>query len=131
MNAVITGASRGIGKAIARVYALHGYNLYLSSRNEHHLLQAMEELRTAYPHVSVNGAAFFAPIVGNGTYELTMTLQDTVGPDGGFIDFQDGGSFALDGGVRVTNVPEPITLSLLGGGLFGAIVMRRHKKRVR
>jgi len=78
---------------------------------------------------SFGGSAFFAPIVGNGTYELTMTLQDTVAPDGGFIDFQDGGSFALDGGVRVTNVPEPLTLSLLGGGLIGVVAMRRRKMR--
>lgn len=78
---------------------------------------------------SVAGSAFFAPIVGNGTYDLTMTLQNTVSPDGGFIDFQDGGSFALDGGVRVTDVPEPVTLSLLGAGLVGAIVMRRRKAK--
>lgn len=83
-------------------------------------------VNTLFP---VAGSAFFSPIVGNGTYELTMTLQDTVGADGGFIDFQDGGSFALDGGVRVTSVPEPLTLSLLGDGLVGAIVMRRRKRK--
>jgi short-subunit dehydrogenase len=57
MNAVITGASRGIGKAVAQVFALHGYDLYLSSRNEEHLLRTMEELRTAFPDISVNGQA--------------------------------------------------------------------------
>jgi short-subunit dehydrogenase len=41
MNAVITGASRGIGKAVAQIFALHGYNLYLSSKNETNLLQAV------------------------------------------------------------------------------------------
>ena len=79
---------------------------------------------------SVGGSAFFAPIVGNGTYDLKMTLQDTISPDGGFIDFQDGGAFALDGGVRVENVVEPVTLSLLGVGLAGTFAMRRRKKRV-
>ena len=29
MNAVITGASRGIGRAVAEIFALHGYNLLL------------------------------------------------------------------------------------------------------
>ena len=58
MNAVITGASRGIGKAVARVFALHGYNLLLTSRNEHHLLRTIDELKTAYPNVSVEGQAF-------------------------------------------------------------------------
>jgi len=58
MNAVITGASRGIGKATARIFALHGYDLYLSSRNEKILLQTIEELKRDFPNVSVDGKAF-------------------------------------------------------------------------
>ena len=58
MNAVITGASRGIGKAVAQIFALHGYNLYLSSKNETHLLQAVEELQTDYPNISIDAKAF-------------------------------------------------------------------------
>ena len=58
MNAVITGASRGIGKAVAQIFALHGYNLYLSSKNETHLLQAVEELQTSYPNISIDAKAF-------------------------------------------------------------------------
>ncbi|MGZ3854253.1 MAG: SDR family oxidoreductase [Flavisolibacter sp.] len=58
MNAVITGASRGIGKATARIFALHGYNLYLTSRNEQTLLQTIEELKKDFPNVSIDGKAF-------------------------------------------------------------------------
>jgi short-subunit dehydrogenase len=58
MNAVITGASRGIGKATARIFAMHGYNLYLSSKNEENLLQTIEELKRDFPNVSVDGKAF-------------------------------------------------------------------------
>ena len=58
MNAVITGASRGIGKAVAQIFALHGYNLYLSSKNETNLLQAVEELQTSYPNISIDAKAF-------------------------------------------------------------------------
>jgi short-subunit dehydrogenase len=57
MNAVITGASRGIGKALAEIFALHGYNLFLCSRTESHLLQTINELQTAFPSVSVDGQA--------------------------------------------------------------------------
>lgn len=55
MNAVITGASRGIGKALAHIFALHGYNLFLCAKTESHLLQTIEELKTAYPAVSIDG----------------------------------------------------------------------------
>lgn len=57
MNAVVTGASRGMGKAIAEIFALHGYNLYLCARNEEHLLQTIEELKTKFPNISIDGKA--------------------------------------------------------------------------
>ena len=57
MNAVITGASRGIGKAVAQIFALHGYNLFLCSKSESTLLQTIEELKTTYPTVSIDGKA--------------------------------------------------------------------------
>jgi short-subunit dehydrogenase len=58
MNAVITGASRGIGKATAVIFALHGYNLFLCSKNESNLLQTVEELKTRFPNISINAQAF-------------------------------------------------------------------------
>jgi short-subunit dehydrogenase len=57
MNAVITGASRGIGKALANIFALHGYNLFLCAKTESHLLATIEELKTAYPTITVDGKA--------------------------------------------------------------------------
>jgi short-subunit dehydrogenase len=58
MNAVITGASRGIGKAIAEIFAMHGYDLYLTSRDQDKLLKAVEELKTRFPEISIDGKAF-------------------------------------------------------------------------
>jgi len=57
MNAVITGASRGIGKALAEIFALHGYNLFLCSRTEKYLFETIEELKTKFPAVSIDGKA--------------------------------------------------------------------------
>jgi short-subunit dehydrogenase len=57
MNAIITGASRGIGKAIAHIFGLHGYNLLLTSQNEETLLATVEELQTLYPHISIDAKA--------------------------------------------------------------------------
>jgi short-subunit dehydrogenase len=55
MNAVITGASRGIGKALAEIYALHSYNLFLCSKTESNLLQTIDELKTRFPNVNIDG----------------------------------------------------------------------------
>jgi short-subunit dehydrogenase len=46
MNVVITGASRGMGKAIAAKFATEGYNLFLSSKNEKRLSECVSELKT-------------------------------------------------------------------------------------
>ena len=58
MNIIITGASRGFGKAIAEIFAANGHNLYLSSRNAVGLYKAMEELTTRFPEVSIKAKPF-------------------------------------------------------------------------
>ncbi|HET9747339.1 MAG TPA: SDR family oxidoreductase [Chitinophagaceae bacterium] len=58
MNVLITGASRGIGKAIAEIFASSGYDLLISSRNEMALYKAMEEFQTKYSSVSIRAKAF-------------------------------------------------------------------------
>jgi short-subunit dehydrogenase len=91
MNAVITGASRGIGKAVAEVFALHGYDLFLTSRNEHHLLQTIDELKAAYPNISVDGQAFNlgnkqeAQLFGEWVVSQAATIDVLVNNAGTFI----------------------------------------------
>ena len=58
MNVVITGASRGIGRTVAKTYATHGYNLLLCSRNEDLLMQTVEELSMEFPNIDIDGKAF-------------------------------------------------------------------------
>lgn len=53
MNAVITGASRGIGRAIAEKYASLGHNILLCSKNERVLEAAAEDMRKDFPGVQV------------------------------------------------------------------------------
>jgi short-subunit dehydrogenase len=57
MNIVITGASRGIGKAIAEQFAANGHHLFLCSRNEFGLYKTIEELITKYPNSRIKGKA--------------------------------------------------------------------------
>lgn len=57
-NVIITGASRGIGYAIADIFAQNGYHLYITSRNEMNLYKAQEQLQTKYEHIKVYAKAF-------------------------------------------------------------------------
>ncbi len=57
MYAVVTGASRGIGKAIARIFALNGYDLLLTSQNESTLLQTVDSLEKDFPDVTIDAQA--------------------------------------------------------------------------
>ena len=53
MNIIITGASKGIGKAIATAFAAEGNNLFLCARNEATLNCTVAELQSAYPGIVI------------------------------------------------------------------------------
>jgi len=53
MNVIITGASKGLGKAMAEKFAEAGNNLFVCSRNEVQLYKMMEEVLTKYPHCTI------------------------------------------------------------------------------
>lgn len=56
-NAIITGASKGIGKAISLHLAEKGYNLLLLARNEKSLTILGDDLRAKYPNASLTIAS--------------------------------------------------------------------------
>jgi len=58
MDAIITGASRGLGRAIAEIFAENGYNLYLTSLQETHLRKAVDELVNKYPAIAIKAKPF-------------------------------------------------------------------------
>ena len=55
MNVVITGGSKGIGKAIATRFATAGYSIYLCSRDTGRLQATTEELQSLFPAVKIKG----------------------------------------------------------------------------
>lgn len=54
---VVTGASKGIGKAIADQFAAEGHSVLLCARNEATLQSCVAELKNQYPQASINGFA--------------------------------------------------------------------------
>lgn len=53
MNIIITGASKGIGRAIAEQFANAGHTLFLCSRGEKQLYDTVAFLQTSYPQCTV------------------------------------------------------------------------------
>lgn len=58
MNVIITGASKGIGKAIAEIFAANGHHLFMCSRGEVALYKTMEEMMTRYPSAIIKAKPF-------------------------------------------------------------------------
>lgn len=91
MTAVITGASRGIGKALAHIFGLHGYNLLLGAQHEATLLATVAELQMAYPHISVDAKAVNvgnkeeAELFGQWAANTTDTLDILINNAGTFL----------------------------------------------
>lgn len=57
MNVIITGASKGIGKAIATAFAAEGATLFLCARNEVTLYNTVAELQARYPTSTIKAKA--------------------------------------------------------------------------
>lgn len=57
-NIIITGASRGIGFAVAEIFAQNGFNLVITSKNEMKLYKALELLQLRFNEVSISARAF-------------------------------------------------------------------------
>ncbi len=58
MNVIITGASKGIGKAIAEIFAANGHTLFLCARGEVALYKTVEELMTRFPAATIKAKPF-------------------------------------------------------------------------
>jgi len=80
MTTLITGASKGIGHALAYEFAAHGHDLVISARDEHLLNQLAINLRTQYS-IKVDVIAMDLSRVGG-----AMNLVEAIEEKGHVID---------------------------------------------
>lgn len=80
MEVIITGASRGIGFAIAEIFAQNGHNLILTSQNDIRLYEAMEKLLAKYPGVEIKAKAYDLSIKENAMAFADWCLEKAI-PD--------------------------------------------------
>ena len=119
MNAVITGASRGMGKAIAKIFAVHGYNLYLTARTERTLLQTVEELKTEFPTITIDAKAFDlgirqqAQLFGQWVVNVADVIDVLVNNTGTFVPG------------NISNEPDGALENMLEVNLFSAYHVTR------
>ncbi|HTI07862.1 MAG TPA: SDR family oxidoreductase [Puia sp.] len=120
MNCIVTGASKGLGRAIAEKFAAGGCNLYLCARNAKVLATTQEELSSLYPSVTIRSAAFDLAVkeqvlsFGNWLLEAGVSVDVLVNNAGQFIP----GS--------VHNEPEGTLETLMAVNLYSAYYLTRH-----
>jgi short-subunit dehydrogenase len=118
MNVIITGASKGIGKAIADIFAANGHHLFLCSRGEVALYKTVEELMTKYPAVTIKAKPFDLSkkeeAKGFGVWSLGFGVPDIIVNNAG----------AFERG-SVYNEPEGLLESQVATNLYSAYHLTR------
>ena len=120
MNIVITGASRGLGKAIAERFAREGHALFLSSRDKRLLEQAADELKKKFPSAKIKYSAADLSIKQD-----VVTLAEWLLQQGSTIDVlvNNAGSF-IPGGVH--NEPDGALEKMIAVNLYSAYHLTRR-----
>src|SRR6476660_7901965 len=81
MNALITGSTKGIGKAISEMLAKKGYNLALCARNLQELEKQQSAISKVYPQIKI-----FILSIDCSKKEAVQSFADRAIAEFGFID---------------------------------------------
>lgn len=118
LNVVVTGASKGIGKAIAELFAANGASLYLCSRGEVALYKTMEDLQTRFPQANVKARPADLSVkeeaIAFGNWCLSQSVPDILVNNAGL--FEPG---------SVHSEPDGLLESQLSINLFSAYHLTR------
>lgn len=120
MNCIITGASRGLGKAMAERFAAGGYDLFLCSRNEKSLTATIDELKGQYPGVTIKAKAVDMGIKDEAIAFGQGLLEQGVAVD---VLVNNAGQF-LPGSVH--NEPPGLLEQLMAVNLYSAYHLTRQ-----
>lgn len=133
MKVIITGASKGLGKAIAEKFAAAGHHLFLCSRNEKNLQACREELQSKYPNSTIqimatdishkeNAIAFGNFCLQNGTPDILVNNAGSFLP--GSIHTEENGVFEkmlavnLHSAYHLTRTVLPAMMNAKSGHIF-------------
>ncbi len=118
-NVVITGASRGIGKALAEAFAAQGARLFLCARHELRLYQTMGELQTRFPQAEIKARAADLSVK-----EEALAFGAWVNAEGGATDILVNNAGSFEPG-SVHNEPEGLLERMMAVNLYSAYHLTR------
>lgn len=120
MNCIITGASKGLGRAMAERFAAGGYDLYLCSRDAGTLTATREAIAARYPAIAVRSRT-----ADMGEKEQVTAFAHWVREAGATVDVlvNNAGQF-IPGSVH--NEPEGVLERLMTVNLYSAYHLTRH-----
>ena len=122
MNVIVTGASRGIGRAIAERFAAAGNGLYLCARDEMQLGETATSLKQRFPKAIVR----FLPADLSKKEDVlrfaNWVLQQTAGSVGPTIIVNNAGTFIAG---SIWNEEEGILEKMLHTNLYSAYHLTR------
>jgi short-subunit dehydrogenase len=117
-NVIITGASRGLGKALAECFASNGYDLFITSLNEVRLYKTVEELTNQFPEVTIKAKPYDLSVKESAKEFGAWCLQQGQ-PD---ILINNAGSFA---GANVHDEEEGALEEMISTNLYSVYHLTR------
>ena len=118
MTILITGASRGLGKAAAEVFAAAGHSLLLSARNEVALYHTLEAQLLQFPRTAIKAKAFDISL----KQEAQQLAAWALASGGVDVLINNAGSFVPG---NVHDEPDNALENMMNTNLFGAYHLTR------
>jgi short-subunit dehydrogenase len=119
MNIVVTGASKGMGRAIAEIFATAGNTLFLCARNEVQLYEAVAAMQTQYPDCTIRAVAADLSSKDGAVAFGNWVLQHNISVD---ILINNAGQFVPG---SIYNEPDGVLEQMLTTNLYSAYHLTR------